>query len=501
MDTVSIDLNTAIETLPIPALTVGEEYTIEDCNDNWVDAVKAVTADDIIGQSALDFIPEPEHEMAKERLDRAIADNESVEQREYFFRTLDGKQKKATGTINPVEGTKLALVTLKDVSNIEQSEFEIEKRRQQIEELHRISLEISASTTETEICDHVIYAMEKILDLDVSLVGLVKNGRWQHGASSETYPVESFQTVPPKREHLDGKAFLNQETILINDGDNHPEVNSETPYESILLVPIGEIGIIEGLSYEKNSFDQTDRDLLTIIASHAKGAFERLERESQLETRKENLEVLKTIYSRVFRHNFRNEAIIIKGNGEMIERQADDQQVVDAAKKIVSATDRLVGHSEKARSLKAVVDSSREQAAISVERKVEKAVASVQSDYPMANISSDVADVTAKAHPKFDVAVKNAVENAIEHNDTDVTVSVTSTVDEETVTVRIADDGDGISDDEIRTIQDESETDLIHSSGVGLWSIKFITRMSGGELSLDNTDDGARVEIQLDLEN
>jgi len=68
-----------------------------------------------------------------------------------------------------------------------------------------------------------------------------------------------------------------------------------------------------------------------------------------------------------------------------------------------------------------------------------------------------------------------------------------------TVVVEILDTGEGFPNDEVALINDdETETQLRHSSGMGLWLAKWVLEHYGGTLSLGEADTGGgAVEIRL----
>lgn len=103
------------------------------------------------------------------------------------------------------------------------------------------------------------------------------------------------------------------------------------------------------------------------------------------------------------------------------------------------------------------------------------------------------------AHPHICNAVANVVENALEHHsgDSPPAVDVTAQVDGDTVALVVEDDGPGVPQNEIKVIERETETDLEHGSGVGLWLVKWVVEESGGILDIENTGNGTRVTIEL----
>jgi signal transduction histidine kinase len=63
----------------------------------------------------------------------------------------------------------------------------------------------------------------------------------------------------------------------------------------------------------------------------------------------------------------------------------------------------------------------------------------------------------------------------------------------------VADDGPGIPDHERQALTTESETDLDHSTGIGLWLVNWLTTASGGTVVYETDLElgGAAVTLQL----
>jgi sensor histidine kinase regulating citrate/malate metabolism len=73
-----------------------------------------------------------------------------------------------------------------------------------------------------------------------------------------------------------------------------------------------------------------------------------------------------------------------------------------------------------------------------------------------------------------------------------VTVTIDSRPDG--YVVRVATDGPGIPDSELESLDAGTESPLQHSTGLGLWQLKWAVTTLNGELSFETTD-GTTVEI------
>lgn len=101
--------------------------------------------------------------------------------------------------------------------------------------------------------------------------------------------------------------------------------------------------------------------------------------------------------------------------------------------------------------------------------------------------------------PNLGLALTHVLRNAVEHNDADrprVWLSVDGLADRQGdwVTVRVADDGPGIPEEERTAATDPTEqTDLAHSTGLGLWEVGQVTDTLGGDVRFETREGGGNV--------
>jgi signal transduction histidine kinase len=95
---------------------------------------------------------------------------------------------------------------------------------------------------------------------------------------------------------------------------------------------------------------------------------------------------------------------------------------------------------------------------------------------------------------------KNLLTNAIVHNDDPVReVTVSAAVDDDTVSVRIADNGPGIPDDRKEAIFEDGEKGLESAgTGLGLYLVEtLVDRYGGGVRVEDNDPEGSVFVVDL----
>ncbi|WP_435068426.1 histidine kinase N-terminal 7TM domain-containing protein [Haloplanus sp. C73] len=213
------------------------------------------------------------------------------------------------------------------------------------------------------------------------------------------------------------------------------------------------------------------------------------------------------VANRVLRHNLRNRMNVISGWAEELQDH-DDPAVVDASERIATAARELTDVGEQVRLLVETADVAGGATTVVVETHLTPLLERVRADYPAATVESDLdpdVTVTVPSAKLLTVAVQNAVENAIEHNDSDHPwVRITAqpaeggTGDAPYTEICVADDGPGIPEAEREVIRSGTETALEHGSGLGLWLVQWIATAAGGDVEFaDRNPCGTVVTLTL----
>ncbi len=214
--------------------------------------------------------------------------------------------------------------------------------------------------------------------------------------------------------------------------------------------------------------------------------------------RASELDLRKQVFARSLRHNIRNETSIIHSYGSLLADELDGKQA-DMVDAILDASESLARTSRKVNEFDWLAEKDTECIEHELFPLVKQCVEQVRATSDDATVSIDVPDdISVSAIYDIDVAVRNLVENALEHgrDDDPMTVDITARASAETVTLTVADDGPGIPQSEIEVIEEGQETPLEHASGLGLWLVQHVVETSGGTLSF-GVDDGTTVSVRL----
>lgn len=209
-----------------------------------------------------------------------------------------------------------------------------------------------------------------------------------------------------------------------------------------------------------------------------------------------------TVLHRVLRHNLRNELTIIQGHAEMLLDRNPQSEVEHSLRTLIEHAENVESLSENAYRLRQVWA---EEAVVDHEltELVETCVREAREAHPAARITTELpAHAVATAHPRFQLAVSEAIENAVVHNDAEavaVTVSVRRLEGPDpAIEVVVADTGCGIPEFEPNVLELVEESPLKHATGLGLWLIYWVVEQSHGELSFEaNEPHGTVVRMTL----
>ena len=225
-----------------------------------------------------------------------------------------------------------------------------------------------------------------------------------------------------------------------------------------------------------------------------------LQEVTQEREREQRLDVL----NRVIRHNLRNEMTVVMGHADAVADRTDDPSIGESAETINESAERLLATGNKAREFERIRGSQVGAQSVDVAKVVADAVADIDAEF-----SADTVDIevrqgveSLRTDPRIlSLVVASLVENAVVHNDSDSPqVRITVAGVDDTVEIRITDNGPGIDAHELAPIQDGAETELQHSTGIGLWVAAWGATILGGDLEFTDTGDGTEVVISLEAE-
>jgi signal transduction histidine kinase len=203
------------------------------------------------------------------------------------------------------------------------------------------------------------------------------------------------------------------------------------------------------------------------------------------ELREQRLAVL----NRVLRHNLRNETDVLKSHAEALEPDGSDH--VDA---ITDSADAIAALGQRANRIDRYVSESPDDVTVDLAELVDAALGTVGADRTDVSVSTDIpASATLVTNQlALRSALESALDNAVAYAESAVAVAVEARPGGYAISV--TDDGPGIPEWELDSLETGTESPLQHSTGLGLWQLKWAVMTLNGELSFD-TGNGTTVEF------
>lgn len=249
---------------------------------------------------------------------------------------------------------------------------------------------------------------------------------------------------------------------------------------------------------ESVTTNRTDSDVEGFVIN-TREITERKHYEKQLQKTTEQLEAL----NRVVRHDIRNDMAVIVGWGETLQDHIDEE-LEDALNHVLQKSHHVIELTEIARDFveSLVKDDPTEVSPVDLEECVQAELAAIRESYPNARfrISGDAPAASVCANEMLSSVFRNLFENAVQHNDEATPEITIRSVDrDETVRVRVADNGPGIPDTQKEQIFGKGEKSLDSSgTGIGLYLVDTLIDQFGGDVWVeDNDPKGAVFVVEL----
>jgi PAS domain S-box-containing protein len=220
---------------------------------------------------------------------------------------------------------------------------------------------------------------------------------------------------------------------------------------------------------------------------------ERRKYERQLKEQRDNLDIL----NQVLRHDIRNDIQLIMTYAEILESESDDAQKQSHVETILENADHAVELTKSAREMAEVLLSAeKELEQTSLDAALAGEIEEVREMYPDASVTEEttIPQVSVQANDMLGSVFRNLLKNAIQHNDKETPeVAVSATDRDETVIVRIADNGPGVPDGQKETIFGKGEKGLdSQGTGIGLYLVKTLVESYNGDIWVeDNAQSGS----------
>ncbi|WP_313693050.1 GAF domain-containing protein [Halorarum halobium] len=164
-----------------------------------------------------------------------------------------------------------------------ETRLQLRESRNRITRLHDGAAEIAASRSFDELFERASDVAERVLSFDHSWLGVHEGDRLvARFRIGDPDPVRDGIDVD---EGLAGVTFRENESILVEDADEHGGVRDPDGFGSFVSVPVGDVGVFQAASSRRGGFDGEDLELAELFATHVAQAHGRIQAETDLRER------------------------------------------------------------------------------------------------------------------------------------------------------------------------------------------------------------------------
>ncbi|MFD1570999.1 GAF domain-containing protein [Halorubrum laminariae] len=311
------------------------------------------------------------------------------------------------------------------------------------------------------------------------------------------------------------EAFERGEPIAVDDLDATETVVEYGDLRSILVVPLGEHGVMPLGSDEPGFFDDTATQLARVLGANVTVALDRAERTRQLRERddelKREVERLEK-FAGLVSHDLRNPLNVAAGRAELARDHIDDADALADLDKVADAHDRM---EELIDDLLALARQGRtvdDPEPVPVPPAAERAWRTVDTEAATLDVRDDNFVVDADPE-RLRTLFENLFTNSVEHgrpgsedDDSDAPVGSDSSERPEPLTVAVGslsdgfyvvDDGTGFDIDPEAAVEYGTSDDS-GGTGFGLAIVREISAAHGWEFAIDEDASGARFEFRTE---
>lgn len=391
--------------------------------------------------------------------------------------TLEGRHRRRDGTEYPVEinlgKVRLAdedrfLAIARDVSEREAAKRKLEQREAHLRQAQSVA---DLGSWQRDVAADEIRWSEGVYDIferDPAEGGLDHEAFMSYvHPEDEAFVEEAWQNA------LEGEPYDIEHRIVVDGETKWVRERADVEFEG--AEPVRAIGVVQDVT-------------------------ERIRRERELERTNEQLRVL----NRLVRHDIRNDMSVVIGWGEELESHVDEagqpmlERLTETGRHVVDLTRTVrdfVAALER--------DGEAELDAVDLRRVLTAELESRRTAFPgVTFVVDEVPRVEVRADELLSSVFHNILNNAVQHTDSDEPrVEVRVQTDEETVTVRIADDGPGIPPSRREAVFGRTEDGLEHpAAGVGLYLVDTLLERYGGDVHVEDAKPelgGAAVVVEL----
>ena len=389
------------------------------------------------------------------------------------------------------------LVVLRDVSTQQ-------RRLEQLQAMQAATQQFISARTAPEVVDIAVTFASDVLDHPYAVVFLYEEETDTLASSAMTDSLaeasdEDIVRIPRGSGPL-WSVYESGETATLDDDRDVVVGTHRIPARSVLVLPLGDHGVLVIGSARDGSYSAVERQLGKILAGTIETALTRVAHERRLRESRTALERrTKQIefFNGVLRHNIRNSMMVIDGHAQFLEGRVDGH--ADKLATIREWCEDMTELTEKIRDITDAVTASGDErlGRVDLSDVLDRNVEDLREECEDLTVEVDVdEEAVILANDLVSDILESILSNAVEHNDAERPhIAVSSRDLGEWVQVRVADNGPGIPDElETRVFQRDVATSQT-SHGFGLYFVSVMMDLYDGNVWFEDNDPRGTVVV------
>ena len=236
--------------------------------------------------------------------------------------------------------------------------------------------------------------------------------------------------------------------------------------------------------------NRLEDDIIGGILVSSRDVTERMEYEQRIEEQRDDLQTL----NEVVRHDVRNDLQLVTAYADVLaERHSEGAEEQKYINKLRERANQAVDLTKTAADMATVMlQKGGVNEEVSLQQVLLAEIGDIQDAYPDAavTIEGDVPAIPVQANEMLESVFRNLLKNAIQHNDKAVpTITATMTDHDDSVRIRIADNGPGVPDSQKGQIFGKGKKGLDSAgTGIGLHLVQTLVTSYGGDVWVEDND-------------
>ncbi|MFW5946596.1 MAG: PAS domain S-box protein, partial [Candidatus Natronoplasma sp.] len=273
------------EASPDPSFLLDKEGVVKEVN-QVVSEKLGYEREEIVGKSIqeLPFVPE---ESIRELIDKFAKRKKGEDVPPYEVKLLSKNKDVFHAEINASvleeKGLEGEIVIARDITERKRTEDRLNDEKQKIKQLYQMTPELREIKDLQMLYELAVELANNILEFDVCSVEIEEDGYLVIKASTEEELVEDEYSMPVEKG-VAGKTYRKKKSYLLKNLEGAKDAEpTDEKFRSAISVPIGDIGVFQALSYEKDKYDESDLELAELFVSYITTSINQVKSEKALE--------------------------------------------------------------------------------------------------------------------------------------------------------------------------------------------------------------------------